>query len=897
MKVKRLFAALLSLCMVLSMITISASALESEYAIILGMNNISAGDMMYFGRYGGSPILWQVLNPTTTNAGGNGAFLISQYLLGNTNFGSPPLAWAGSAAQQWCTNFIGSTSNFSTVENSIIQSITKSDPPYSTYGASALNGEKAFFLSAQEASSYFADNNARIAYPLFGGAANYWWLRSPYDHDNAGAVDYSGTVSSAGAILPFSARPALNINLYSPSILFRSAATGGKSNGAEGTLNPVSSSTTGFPAWRLTLSDSTRSEFSVATTAISGTSVTISYSGAATGTNEYISAVVYEYYGGNITYYGRMKHVTGASDASGSITIAIPSGIIPGTNGTLMVFNEQYNGGASDNTNLTDYASPLQTVSNTVNAYALTVANGVDNTGHSPYSAGAQVSIAADVAPAGQQFKQWVSNNGGTFDNAASASTTFTMPAAAVTVTATYENIPQPGDAPEITQQPQNASVSEGSTAIFTVAATGTAPLTYQWQVDRNDGNGWQDVGENSASYTTAAARLSDSGHQYRCKVSNSAGEAISDTAVLTVALPPANNPPTAKATVPTQNVEAGATTGFDAGDIAEDADSGDTLTITAIATAPVSGTATASLGGNGVVTIAGVAAGNTSVIVTVSDGTDTVDVTVPIEVTAVPPGTYTLTITAGTGGSIAQGSNGDYTAGAVINIVASPDANYAFAGWTSSGGGVLGDAGSAATTFTMPAQSITITASFIYTGGSGGDAAPTYHTRLLRDSATGIQVSGSAIHRRAALTVKGITLHPVGACAACDAIRKAQAGGQLILGFDIDLTRGFFGPLTVSIPVSGRYNGRTVAILHCVNGRLETLTATVVNGKATFTVTSLSPFAVMTGLLVPDSVVADPPKTGDNHSNLVWWLLCGVSTAGIAALIPLCKRRRPYKR
>ena len=89
--------------------------------------------------------------------------------------------------------------------------------------------------------------------------------------------------------------------------------------------------------------------------------------------------------------------------------------------------------------------------------------------------------------------------------------------------------------APSITTQPGNATVKVGETATFTLAASGTA-LTYQWQIDKNDGNGWVNiVGANEASYTTSTVNISCSGFKYQCVVSNSAGMVTSNTAVLTV--------------------------------------------------------------------------------------------------------------------------------------------------------------------------------------------------------------------------------------------------------------------------------------------------------------------------------------------------------------------------
>ena len=89
--------------------------------------------------------------------------------------------------------------------------------------------------------------------------------------------------------------------------------------------------------------------------------------------------------------------------------------------------------------------------------------------------------------------------------------------------------------APSITTQPGNATVKAGETATFTIAASGTG-LTYQWQIDRNDGNGWVNIdGATAASYTTSTVDISCNGFKYQCVVSNSVGTDTSNTAVLTV--------------------------------------------------------------------------------------------------------------------------------------------------------------------------------------------------------------------------------------------------------------------------------------------------------------------------------------------------------------------------
>jgi hypothetical protein len=73
--------------------------------------------------------------------------------------------------------------------------------------------------------------------------------------------------------------------------------------------------------------------------------------------------------------------------------------------------------------------------------YALTVVNGTDKTGGSPYTAGTIVDIVADGAPAGKVFDKWAGGAGGAFGDESSPSTTFAMPSNAATATATYKDI------------------------------------------------------------------------------------------------------------------------------------------------------------------------------------------------------------------------------------------------------------------------------------------------------------------------------------------------------------------------------------------------------------------------------------------------------------------------
>jgi chitodextrinase len=84
--------------------------------------------------------------------------------------------------------------------------------------------------------------------------------------------------------------------------------------------------------------------------------------------------------------------------------------------------------------------------------------------------------------------------------------------------------------APVITAQPSSQVVTVGQFATFTVRATGSAPITYQWQK-----NGTPITGANSASYITPLTTLQDNGTNFLVVVSNSAGSVTSSAASLTV--------------------------------------------------------------------------------------------------------------------------------------------------------------------------------------------------------------------------------------------------------------------------------------------------------------------------------------------------------------------------
>ena len=84
--------------------------------------------------------------------------------------------------------------------------------------------------------------------------------------------------------------------------------------------------------------------------------------------------------------------------------------------------------------------------------------------------------------------------------------------------------------APSVTTQPASRTVTAGQTATFMVAATGTAPLTYQWRK-----NNTEITGATSSTYITPATTSADNLAQFTVVIGNGAGSTTSKAATLTV--------------------------------------------------------------------------------------------------------------------------------------------------------------------------------------------------------------------------------------------------------------------------------------------------------------------------------------------------------------------------
>jgi beta-galactosidase len=189
-------------------------------------------------------------------------------------------------------------------------------------------------------------------------------------------------------------------------------------------------------------------------------------------------------------------------------------------------------------------------------------------------TAGQTASFSVSVAGTSPFTYQWMKNGaaiGGatsanyttpatlTSDNGAQFAVAVGNSAGSVTSAAATLTVNPAMIAPTITSQPASSTVTAGQTASFAVVASGSGALSYQWLR-----NGAAIGGAISASYTTAAATMSDNGAQFTCSVGNSAGNVTSAAAMLTVTA--ATIAPTITSQPASRTVTAGQTASFTVG-------------------------------------------------------------------------------------------------------------------------------------------------------------------------------------------------------------------------------------------------------------------------------------------------------------------------------------------
>jgi hypothetical protein len=242
--------------------------------------------------------------------------------------------------------------------------------------------------------------------------------------------------------------------------------------------------------------------------------------------------------------------------------------------------------------------------------------------------------------------------------------------------------ITAPPVAPTITAAPANQTVTAGQTATFTVAAAGTAPLSYQWQK-----NGANIAGASSASYTTPATATADSGSTFDVVVTNTAGTTTSSAATLTVNL--VLVAPTITTVPANQTVTAGQTA---------------TFTVVAAGTAPLS----YQWQKNGANIAGATAASYTTAVMTTADSGSTFDVVVTNTAGTATSSAATLTVNpAPVAPTITTApANQTVTAGqtATFKVLAAGTAPLSYQ-WQKNGANITG---ATTTSYTTPATATT---------------------------------------------------------------------------------------------------------------------------------------------------------------------------------------------
>ena len=372
---KRILSILLTLCMMLCLTPISVFAeevgAEGSAAIQLGADplsvlsknvNTATAPTVYFGQnHENNPAAWRVIgydgsgvtsskgDITLLAAGAMGVIPFVDTILNNEYAPSNLKATIDALAEKLTTE-----------ENAAVKKRTLTSGSYDGENTDCVAGgqvDNAVFwpLSAKEAIA--VNNDLRALNPAHPNWVDSgWWLRSPgSDKYRLAVVRSEGSVQYSGfSVLIFNnhrtVRPAFNLNLN--SVLFASAAVGGKPDGGLAEVSKYSGN-----EWKLTLLDSRRN-FAVTEKTVSAApddTVTLNYKGATTGKNEYISVILADNNGAQ--YYGRVAQPTAKS---GTVEIKIPSDIAPGDY-TMKVFSEQYNGDCK-----TDLASAFADVTLTV---------------------------------------------------------------------------------------------------------------------------------------------------------------------------------------------------------------------------------------------------------------------------------------------------------------------------------------------------------------------------------------------------------------------------------------------------------------------------------------------------------------------------------------------------
>jgi uncharacterized repeat protein (TIGR02543 family) len=386
-------------------ITLGTSALQRKDLLYYGTCTPNAS-LNQIPSFTTGNMAWYVISPEHTNAtnpsatkipnyqynDNGGIFLLakepvysctyignrdSQYALDSTH----GEIWYNSEIRAWLSGtFYGSA--FSEKEKTAVRAVSTADlRPQTAYEMNAitirsanLNQEKIFLLSYDEVTNpgFFdvvpGPRTEGVTDPVLSSSWLYFLRSSVYSPScyegstyqnsalclmmngnwNAGMISQQLQEQEQMVGSPKGVRPAMN--LTKSNILFCSKAVGGKPAGVVTSLSAPATESN-VTDWKTTLLDSTKTLIIDSCTR-KGNRVTVSYHGATTGANHYLSAVVTNSAGTEITYYGKVAALSDAANAAGSVAFDLDS-----KETKIEFFVEEDNGDYK-----TDYASQPQEV-------------------------------------------------------------------------------------------------------------------------------------------------------------------------------------------------------------------------------------------------------------------------------------------------------------------------------------------------------------------------------------------------------------------------------------------------------------------------------------------------------------------------------------------------------
>ena len=310
------------------------------------------------------------------------------------------------------------TNYFTTAEQGLMNATTVTTKDTKNSSVTYTTTDKLYALQGDFVNDQYlwagTDDSTVLVRSSYWRNGDLFWLRSPCDDTVSGALlaDPGMYVSYRSVLNGYAVQPASNLDLS--SVLFASAATAASSDTKSEKITDSAAMTLRLDGTGKDIGTVTYNTTTGDIKAVKGT------------TSQTVALVVQGNDGTNDWYYS--KQITGtetinASDIKSALSLTSDIDL-----SACKIWLET-----------TDTDGMIYAI-NATNVYALTVTNG---SGTGEYEQGATVTITADTATSGQQFKEWEVVSGTiTLADSMRETTTFTMPAEAVSVKANYEVIP-----------------------------------------------------------------------------------------------------------------------------------------------------------------------------------------------------------------------------------------------------------------------------------------------------------------------------------------------------------------------------------------------------------------------------------------------------------------------